>query len=101
MTGVVFSNIMLAAPPEALDNKTMYISPNAAVSSMAGKDCNPRFVAVSWPNDSYHEEAGQYANMGGLRSVDPVAPNYPVGKDSLAGFKRTLSARWSARTTPS
>ena len=36
MTGVVFSNIMLAALPEALDNKVIYISPNAAPSSMAG-----------------------------------------------------------------
>ena len=41
MTGVVFSNIMLAALPEAFDNKTIYISPNAAPSSIAGKDCNP------------------------------------------------------------
>src|ERR1700709_2196225 len=28
MTGVVFSNIMLAALPEAIDGKTIYISPN-------------------------------------------------------------------------
>src|SRR5215210_5446113 len=34
MTGVVFSNIMLAALPEALDGKVIYISPNAAPSSM-------------------------------------------------------------------
>ena len=46
MTGVVFSNIMLAALPEALDTKTIYLSPNAAPSSMAGKDCNPLFFAV-------------------------------------------------------
>jgi len=36
MTGVVFSNIMLAALPEALDANTFYLSPNAAPSSMAG-----------------------------------------------------------------
>ena len=41
MTGVVFSNIMLAALPEALDANTFYLSPNAAPSPMAGKDCNP------------------------------------------------------------
>ena len=67
MTGVVFSNIMLAALPEALDNKTIYISPNAAPSSMAGKDCNPLFFAVSWPNDAYHEAAGQFANTRDLK----------------------------------
>jgi len=69
MTGVVFSNIMLAALPEALDAGTIYISPNAAPSSMAGKDCNPLFFAVSWPNDAYHEAAGQYANTRDLKSV--------------------------------
>ena len=93
MTGVVFSNIMLAALPEALDNKTIYISPNAAPSSMAGKDCNPLFFAVSWPNDAYHEAAGQFANTRDLKSVYLVAPNYQAGKDSLAGFKRTFKGQ--------
>ena len=93
MTGVVFSNIMLAALPEALDSNTIYISPNAAPSSIAGKDCNPLFFAVSWPNDAYHEAAGQYANTRDLKSVYLVAPNYQAGKDSLAGFKRTFKGQ--------
>ena len=57
MTGVVFSNIMLAGLPEAVDGKTFYLSPNAAPSPVAGKDCSPYFFAVSWPNDAYHEAA--------------------------------------------
>ena len=93
MTGVVFSNIMLAALPEALDNNTIYISPNAAPSSMAGKDCNPLFYAVSWPNDAYHEAAGQFANQRDLKSVYLIAPNYQAGKDSLAGFKRMFKGQ--------
>ena len=93
MTGVVFSNIMLAALPEAYDNKTIYISANAAPSSIAGKDCNPLFFAVSWPNDAYHEAAGQFANQRDLKSVYLVAPNYQAGKDSLAGFKRTFKGQ--------
>ena len=88
MTGVVFSNIMLAALPEALDNKVIYISPNAAPSSMAGKDCNPLFFAVSWPNDAYHEAAGEFANQREIKNAYLLAPNYQAGKDSLAGFKR-------------
>ena len=93
MTGVVFSNIMLAALPEALDNKVIYLSPNAAPSSIAGKDCNPLFFAVSWPNDAYHEAAGAYANQRGMKSVYLVAPNYQAGKDSLSGFKRTFKGQ--------
>jgi branched-chain amino acid transport system substrate-binding protein len=93
MTGVVFSNIMFAALPEALDNKVIYISPNAAPSSMAGKDCNPLFFAVSWPNDAYHEAAGEFANQRGLKNAYLVAPNYQAGKDSLGGFKRTFKGQ--------
>jgi branched-chain amino acid transport system substrate-binding protein len=93
MTGVVFSNIMLAALPEALDNNVIYISPNAAPSSIAGKDCNPLFFAVSWPNDAYHEAAGEFANQRKLKSVYLVAPNYQAGKDSLAGFKRMFKGQ--------
>ena len=93
MTGVVFSNIMLAALPEALDANVFYVSPNAAPSPMAGKDCNPLFFAVAWPNDAYHEAAGQFANQRNLKSVYLMAPNYQAGKDSLAGFKRTFKGK--------
>jgi branched-chain amino acid transport system substrate-binding protein len=90
---VAFSNIMLAALPEAVDNKVIYLSPNAAPSPMAGKECNPLFFAVSWPNDAYHEAAGAFANQRGLKNAYLVAPNYQAGKDSLAGFKRTFKGQ--------
>ncbi len=93
MTGVVFSNIMLAALPEALDANTFYLSPNAAPSPMAGKDCNPLFFAVSWPNDAYHEAAGEFATQRGMKTVYLLAPNYQAGKDSLSGFKRTFKGQ--------
>src|SRR5512143_490819 len=41
LTGFVFSNIMLASIPIAFENKVIYISPNAAPSPLAGKQCNP------------------------------------------------------------
>jgi branched-chain amino acid transport system substrate-binding protein len=88
LTGMVFSNIMLASVPVALDNKTIYVSPNAAPSPLAGKQCNPYFFVASWPNDAYHEAAGQHATSKGYRSAYLIAPNYQAGKDSLAGFKR-------------
>jgi branched-chain amino acid transport system substrate-binding protein len=88
MTGVVFSNILLAGLPEAVEGKTFYLSPNAAPSPVAGKECSPYFFAVSWPNDAYHEAAGQYATSKGFKNAYLIAPNYQAGKDSLAGFKR-------------
>jgi branched-chain amino acid transport system substrate-binding protein len=88
LTGMVFSNIMLAAAPIAWDNKVIYVSPNAAPSPLAGKDCNPYFFAAAWPNDAYHEAAGQHATNRGYKNAYLIAPNYQAGKDSLAGFKR-------------
>jgi len=88
LTGVVFSNIMLAGLPEAIEGKTVYLSPNAAPSPIAGKECSPYFFAVSWPNDAYHEAAGQHATNQNFTNAYLVAPNYQAGKDSLAGFKR-------------
>ena len=88
LTGIVFSNIMLAVVPAAFEQKTLYISPNAAPSPLAGKQCNPLFFVASWPNDAYHEAAGQYATTKGFKNAYLVAPNYQAGKDSLAGFKR-------------
>jgi branched-chain amino acid transport system substrate-binding protein len=88
LTGFVFSNIMLASVPVAFENKTIYVSPNAAPSPLAGKQCNPYFFVASWPNDAYHEAAGQHATNKGYKNAYLIAPNYQAGKDSLAGFKR-------------
>jgi len=88
LTGFVFSNIMLASVPVAFENRVIYVSPNAAPSPLAGKQCNPYFFVASWPNDAYHEAAGQHATNKGYKSVYLMAPNYQAGKDSLAGFKR-------------
>jgi branched-chain amino acid transport system substrate-binding protein len=88
LTGIVYSNIMLAAAPLAFDAKMYYVSPNAAPSPLAGKQCNPYFFAVAWPNDAYHEAAGQHATDKGYKSTYLIAPNYQAGKDSLEGFKR-------------
>jgi branched-chain amino acid transport system substrate-binding protein len=88
LTGFVFSNIMLASVPVAFENKIIYVSPNAAPSPLAGKQCNPYFFVASWPNDAYQEAAGQHATDKGYKSVYMIAPNYQAGKDSLEGFKR-------------
>jgi branched-chain amino acid transport system substrate-binding protein len=88
LTGYVFSNIMLASVPVAFENKVIYVSPNAAPSPLAGKQCNPYFFVASWPNDAYHEAAGQHATNRGYKNAYLIAPNYQAGKDSLAGFKR-------------
>jgi len=88
MTGVVFSNVMLAVWPTIEQSKTFYISPNATPTRITGQGCSRYFVSASWPNEGYHEAAGHYAKSKGYKNAYLIAPNYPAGKDATSGFKR-------------
>ena len=88
MTGIVFSNIMLAVGPTVFEAKTYYVSANAGPSQYAGAQCNPYFFNVAWQNDNLHEAVGKHVADKGFRNVALVAPNYPAGKDAIAGFRR-------------
>ncbi len=88
MTGVVFSNIMLAVGQPIFQSETFYISANAGPSQYAGAQCNPFFFNVAWQNDNLHEAVGKTVQDKGFKKVALLAPNYPAGKDALTGFKR-------------
>ncbi|UZF90372.1 ABC transporter substrate-binding protein [Bosea sp. NBC_00550] len=88
MTGIVFSNVAGATVPDIVDSGALYVSPNAAPSNFAGKECNENYFVVAWQNDSLHESAGQYATNLGYKKAFILAPNYQAGKDALTGFKR-------------
>jgi branched-chain amino acid transport system substrate-binding protein len=88
MTGIVFSNLMLAVGQPVFDSKTFFISANAGPSQYAGEQCNPYFFNVAWQNDNLHEAVGKTVQDKGFKNVVLVAPNYPGGKDAMSGFKR-------------
>ncbi len=88
VTGIIYSNILLAAAPVAFETKTPFVSANAGPSQLAGKGCSPWFVSAAWQNDANHEAAGQHATTKGYKNTYLMAPNYPAGKDALTGFKR-------------
>ncbi|SED98671.1 amino acid/amide ABC transporter substrate-binding protein, HAAT family [Rhizobiales bacterium GAS191] len=88
VTGINFSNVLLAIAKPVLDSKTFLISINAAPSQLAGKGCNPYFFSVSWQNDNIPEAMGKYLSDKGVKGVYLMAPNYPAGRDMIAGFKR-------------
>ena len=88
MTGIVFSNVMLAVGPTVFASKTPYVSANAGPSQYAGEQCNPYFFNVAWQNDNLHEAVGKTVMDKGFKKVVLLAPNYPAGKDALTGFKR-------------
>jgi branched-chain amino acid transport system substrate-binding protein len=93
ITGTVFSNIVLAVAPAATESKTIFISPNAAPSQLAGKDCSPYFFVSSWPSDAINEAAGQFATQRGFKNALLLAPNYAGGKDAMVGFKRYFKGK--------
>lgn len=88
LTGIIWSNLAMAVVPAATAQGKFYLSPNAGPSALAGKGCNENYFNVAWQNDNLHEAAGAYANSAGLKNSFILAPNYPAGKDALAGYKR-------------
>jgi branched-chain amino acid transport system substrate-binding protein len=88
MTGIIFSNVALAVVPKVVRSEVLYISPNAGPSALAGKGCNKNYFNVAYQNDNLDEVVGKYVSEAGFKNVYLLAPNYPAGKDHLAGFKR-------------
>lgn len=88
MTGIIWSNLALAVVPKVVREDVIYVSPNAGPSVLAGRGCHENYFNVAWQNDNLHEAMGQYVQDKGFDNVYLIAPNYPAGKDALAGFKR-------------
>ncbi|MEO7404102.1 MAG: ABC transporter substrate-binding protein [Burkholderiales bacterium] len=88
LTGIVYSNVLLAVAPLAIESKTFYISPNAGPSQLAGEGCSPYFFAASWQNDTIHEAPGKFALDRGMKNVYLLSANYAAGKDAMSGFRR-------------
>ncbi len=89
MTGIIFSNVMLAVWPTIEQSKVFYIAPNSTPTRISGEGCSPYFFSASWPNEGHHEAAGHFATSKGYKNAYLIAPNYPAGKDALTGFKRS------------
>ena len=88
MTGIVFSNVAIAVVPKLVQQDVIYVSANAGPSLLAGKGCHKNYFNVAYQNDNLDEVVGKYVSDAGFKNVYLLAPNYPAGKDHLAGFKR-------------
>lgn len=88
ITGVTFSNVMMAVHKPITDAGVLLLGSNAGPTPITGKGCSPLFFSTSWNNDSLHESMGQYATDSGYKKVYLMAPNYQAGKDAISGFKR-------------
>ena len=88
VSGIIWSNVMLAVAPTVTAAGTFMIGTNAGPHQLAGKLCNEMFFTTSWQNDSTPEAMGKYMTDQGISNVYIMAPNYAAGKDMLTGFKR-------------
>ena len=94
VTGINFSNVLLAVVKPVLDAGAFYV--NAGPSMLAGKQCNPHLFSVGFQNDNNFEGLGKYLKDKGVKKVYFLAPNYPAGKDMLTGFKRYFQGQMDA-----
>ena len=104
ITGVTFSNIMMAVHKKVTDKEVFLIGSNAGPSPIAGAQCSPYFFSTSWENGQQAEVVGKYAADKGIAKIVTIAPNYQAGKDFVAGFKRfyktpTVAELWPALST--
>ncbi|MBK7469401.1 MAG: ABC transporter substrate-binding protein [Betaproteobacteria bacterium] len=88
ITGVTFSNVMMAVHKKITEKEVFLIGSNAGPAPIAGAQCSAYSFITSWQNDNQAEVVGKYANDKGYKKVIGMAPNYQAGKDFIAGFKR-------------
>jgi branched-chain amino acid transport system substrate-binding protein len=89
VVGPIFSNVLVAIHKPVIDAGKIFISTNAGTSNFAGAACNQNFFVTSYQNDQIYEAIGEASNKLGYKHVYALVPNYPAGKDAIAGFKRT------------
>jgi len=93
VSGIIWSNVMLAVAPRVTAAGTFMIGTNAGPHQLAGELCNELFFTTSWQNDQTPEAMGKYMQDAGLQDVYLMAPNYAAGKDMITGFKRYFKGR--------
>jgi len=96
VTGVVFSNVLLAIVDPVVSAGSILVSASGGPSEVAGAKCTRQFFSTSWQNDQAPEAMGQYMTSQGIKSVAILAPNMVAGKDMLTGFKRYYKGKIAA-----
>jgi branched-chain amino acid transport system substrate-binding protein len=93
VSGIIWSNVMLAVAPTVTGAGTLMIGTNAGPHELAGKMCHELYFTTSWQNDETPEAMGKYMTDQNLTDVYAMAPNYAAGKDMIQGFKRYFKGK--------
>src|SRR5947208_3979271 len=95
VSGIIWSNVMLAVVPVATGAGKIMVGTNAGASPLAGAQCNKLYFSTSWNNDQTPEAMGKFLADNGINDLYVMAPNYQAGKDMVAGLKRYYKGRIS------
>src|ERR671931_9272 len=88
VSGIIWSNVMLAVVPVVTGAGKIMVGSNAGASPLAGSQCNKLYFSTSWNNDQSPEAMGKFLQDSGVQDLYVLAPNYQAGKDMVAGLKR-------------
>src|SRR2546421_795472 len=98
MTGIIWSNVLLALYQPVIESGTMLISANAGPHELAGEKCAPNFFSASWQNDQTPEAMGKFMDDQKMSDIYLIAPDYAAGHDMMSGFKRFFKGKVTAET---
>jgi branched-chain amino acid transport system substrate-binding protein len=98
LTGVIWSNVLLAIYQPVIQSGTLLISANAGPHEIAGEKCAPNFFSASWQNDQTPEAMGKFMDDQKMSDVYLIAPDYAAGRDMMSGFKRFFKGKVVAET---
>ena len=90
LTGINWSNVLLASRKPIMDSGKIFISTNAGPAEMAGKLCAENMFFMRGQNDMAPMGLGNLLNERGIKKVYAMAPNYAAGRDMVSGMERTF-----------
>jgi branched-chain amino acid transport system substrate-binding protein len=96
ITGIVLSNVLLAAYPMAMDSQTIMFGGQGGPSEIAGSQCSPYYFGVGIETETMGEAMGKELTDLKYNGVYLMTPNYAGGKNVMAGFKRFFKGKIAA-----
>src|SRR3954451_2743226 len=96
LTGIIWSNVLLAVYQPVIQSGTILISANAGPHEIAGDKCAANFFSASWQNDQTPEAMGKFMDDQKMSDIYLIAPDYAAGRDMISGFKRFFKGKVTA-----
>lgn len=97
ITGMAFTNVMLAVAPTAFKDKIFFVNSNAGPKELAGASCNYYYFNPTWHTSALSEAAGRFATQKGYKRIFVIAPNYQAGREHAEGFEKEYKGEIAGR----